>query len=85
MLSTTTKTINATLLYSDYSERTYKIPMTDEATDTTAKEAIIAFNEAAQNNNIAITQTFISDNGAPVTGIKDAVVIRTTEDVIYSG
>lgn len=88
MSSTTTNTINVKLTYSDYTDRTYKIPVRGEMSQETynaAKEQIRAFNTAAANVGSSVKQTFVSVNGQPVTGITDATLVTTEEEVIYNG
>lgn len=85
MLSTTTRIIQIEMTYGDYSTRNYKIPMTDEATATTAREQIAAFNEAASVSGSSIANTFISENESPVVRISSGTIIQTTEEVLYSG
>lgn len=84
-MSTTTKIVQVEMTYADYSTRNYKIPMTDEATATTARERIAAFNEAASVPSSSIATTFISDNESPVVRISSGTIIQTTEEVLYSG
>ena len=88
MATTTSKTINVELAYTDHSERTYKIPYNRDETSSEwedMKDKIRAFNTAAANESGAVANTFLSKEGAKVAGVKSATLITTTEDVIYSG
>lgn len=88
MSLTVTNSITAKLSYTDYTERTYKIPVNGEMSQEifdNAKNQIRAFNTAAQNPSSSVAQTFTSVNGAPVASITDATLITTEEEEIYSG
>jgi len=74
--------------YRDYTNRTYKIPYNRESSaESTAatKTAIQNFNTAAADPTSAVAQTFLSDGGATVAEITSAVMIETTEEVLFSG
>ena len=82
-----TSNISAKVIYTDYAERTYKIPFNGEysaAGMSAVKTAIRNFNTAIQNNDPAVVQTFISENGAPIARISETALVTTQEDVIYS-
>lgn len=79
-MATTTSTVNLTMTYGDYTERTYKINWNGNA-DIANK--IKAFNAAASNDASSVSQTFLSENGARPTAITEAVTIIKTEDEIY--
>lgn len=79
-MATTTKSINATMTYGDYTTRTYKIPWQD---NTDVVDKIKAFNTAASTENSSVKQTFLSENGVAVTGITKATTIRRTEEELY--
>lgn len=83
-MATTNTTINTTLTYTDYSQRTYKIPVQDGTTNEAMKTALRNFNVAAASASSSVAQTFLSDGGAPVASINEAVIVERTEDVIYS-
>lgn len=86
-MSTTSK-VSLKAIYTDYSERIYKITNNTEASAegiAAIKTAVHNFNTAAQNNEAAIVQTFISEEGAPIARITDVDLITTTEEVIYNG
>lgn len=81
MATTTTRTVNLKASYDDYTERTYKINWNGN-TDIATK--IKAFNAAAANDASSVAQTFLSENGARITAITDAVTIVKTEEEIYN-
>lgn len=88
MSTKTTNTFNVDMVYQDYSERTYKIPLNGAWNQTTHDQAITqiqAFNTAAQNDASSVSQTFLSDGGSRVVRIKSATLIEKTEEEIYSG
>lgn len=86
-MSTTTNTIQLEISYTDYSERTYKIPYKRDISEGTeaTKTAIRAFNTAAADSNSAVAQTFLSNTGAPAASITSATLVKKTEEVIYNG
>lgn len=83
----TTNTIQLELTYTDYSTRTYKIPLAEYTSEgiATAKTAIRNFNTAASTAGSSVQQTFLSEDGAAVARISDATVVNRTEEVIYGG
>lgn len=82
----TTTTINLDLSYTDYSERTYKIPFDPEnITGQQCIDRIQAFNTAAAIPTSNVAQTFVSKTGAPVARITAAMVLTRTEEVIFNG
>lgn len=83
----TTNTIQLELTYTDYSTRTYKIPLSSYTSEgiAAAKTAIRNFNTAAGTADSSVQQTFLSEDGANVARISDATVINRTEEVIYGG
>lgn len=88
MSSTITNTFNTELTYSDYTSRTYKVPVKGEMSQEiydAAKAQIRAFNTAAQNPASSVAQTFVSDNGNPVVSISEVTLVTREEEVIYSG
>lgn len=85
MAETTTLTMNVGLTYTDYSTRTYKLPIREMPTELEPfKTAIRNFNVAASSASSSVAQTFISDNGAPVASINEATLVIRTEEVLYS-
>lgn len=83
-----TTTMNVGLTYTDYTTRTYKLPFhtppsTSEETEA-MKTAIRNFNTAAQTDGSSVKQTFLSENGAQVASIHEAIVVIRNEDVIYN-
>jgi len=88
MSTKTTNNFNVNMVYQDFDERTYKIPLEGEWNQTTHDQAINqiqAFNTAAQNSASSVSQTFLSDGGSRVVRIKSAILIEKTEEEIYSG
>ena len=84
MAVTTTKTVNVELTYTDYTTRNYKIPL-NTTQGSLVKTAIRNFNTAAADQTGAVAQTFLSDGGATVAEITSAVMIETTEEVLFNG
>lgn len=88
MSTKTTNTFNVNMVYQDFDERTYKIPLEGDWNQTTHDQAINqirAFNTAAQTDSSSVSQTFRSDGGSKVVRIKSATLIEKTEEEIYSG
>lgn len=84
MSTTTTRSIQLEMTYTDFTTRNYKIPWKDNTTAETVISRIQAFNAAAATSGSSVKQTFVSNNGADVGGITDATSIIRTEEVIYS-
>lgn len=82
MATVTTDNIQVELTYTDYVTRNYKIPLQSGAV-TQAVAKIKAFNAAASDPTSSVTQTFLSESGAPVAGITAAIVIHREEEEIY--
>ena len=51
----------------------------------TVKTKIQAFNTAAAISGSDVAKTFLSENGAPVSGIINAEIVTVEEQVIYNG
>lgn len=88
MSTKTTNTFNVNMVYQDFDERTYKIPLNGDWSQETRNQAVTqiqAFNTAAQNDSSSVSQTFRSDGGSKVVRIKSAILIEKTEEEIYSG
>lgn len=88
MSTKTTNTFNVNMVYEDFDERTYKIPLNGDWSQSTHDQAINqikAFNTAAANDSSSVSQTFRSDGGSRVVRIKSAILIEKTEEEIYSG
>lgn len=85
MAATTTYTMDVQLTYTDYATRTYKLPIRNTPEDLEPmKAAIRNFNTAAQTDGSSVKQTFLSENGAQVASIHEAIVVIRNEDVIYN-
>lgn len=81
----TTTAIKATLVYEDASTRNYTINDIGTLDVDSVKAAVRGFNDVAATENSVLKQTFISDDGAPVTMMKDVRIVTTEEEVIYNG
>lgn len=83
-----TNTVNLKATYGDYTERNYKVPFvgyTGEGAMTADQVAakIHEFNTAAASASSSVQQTFLSENGAPITAITEAVIVTREETQIY--
>lgn len=76
--------VKITMAYTDYSQRTYTLPTEYEQQSSTMKPKIQAFNTAAAIQSSDVAKTFLSDDGAPVSGIVAAEIVTIDEEVIYS-
>lgn len=81
----TTTVIKTTLIYSDAATRTYSITAPTTLDPTQVKNRIAAFNAVAATGTSDINKTFVSNFGYPVTMIREAEIVKTTEEEIYSG
>lgn len=81
----TTTVIRTTLMYQDGATRTYSIEAPATPDPTQVKTKIAAFNAAAAIGTSDVNKTFVSDFGNPVTLIKEAEIVTTTEEAIYNG
>lgn len=77
--------VKITMGYTDYSERTYNLPTEYVQQSGTVKTKIQAFNTAAAIASSDVAKTFLSENGAPVSGILTAEIVTVQEEVVYSG
>lgn len=80
-----TNSIKLTMLYEDFTERTYSIPVYNTPNPTSVKENVWAFNDDASISGSDLQKTFISENGLPVMQISTAQIVTVEEEVIYSG
>lgn len=78
-----TSKLKATFRYNDYGTRA--VTVGDLATNSTAvadfKVNVKAFNATGVD---AVSDTFLSDAGAPLVGISEAEIITTDQTVIYA-
>lgn len=81
----TTTVIRTTLMYQDGATRTYSIEAPATPDPTQVKARVIAFNAAAATGTSDVNKTFVSDFGNPVSLIKEAEIVTTTEEAIYNG
>lgn len=77
--------VRITMTYADYSERTYNLPTEYAQQSEVVKPKIQAFNTAAGIAGSDVAKTFVSDGGAPVSGITAAEIVTVEEQVIYNG
>lgn len=82
MAVTTTRNVNVELTYTDYTTRNYKIPL-NTTQSSMVKTGIRNFNTAAADPNSSVAQTFLSDGGARVGSITNAVIVQKEEEEIY--
>ena len=73
------------MTYTDYSDRTYNLPTEYLQQADAVKAKIAAFNTAATITGSDVAKTFLSENGAPVSGITAAEIVTVEEKVIYNG
>jgi len=79
--------------YGDLTTRIYTIDINhipNTSTDMNtyldhAKTQITAINTAAANTSSSVANTFVSKSGAKFTGIIEASIVITQEEVLYSG
>lgn len=76
--------VKITMGYTDYSQRTYTLPTEYAQQSGVMKPKIQAFNTAAAISSSDVAKTFLSDDGAPVSGIVAAEIVTVDEEVIYS-
>lgn len=81
----TSFSVELTIAYQDYTERTYKLPTRTAQNAGTVKTKIQAFNTAAAISSSDVAKTFLSDNGAHPIGITEAEIVTVEEEVIYNG
>lgn len=81
----TTTVLKTTIIYSDAATRTYSITAPTALDPTTVKTQIAAFNGAASTGTSDVNKTFVSDFGNPVTMIREAEIVTTTEEELYNG
>ena len=74
-----------TLLYDDNSTRTYTFENVASEDLGDVKDKILAINANANNEYANFYQTFVSNDGEPVTKIESAKIVTIEEEVIYSG
>lgn len=86
-----TKVLKTKMGYADMSSRIYNInidhipnaQMNDFVTYATGR--ITAINTAAADQTSSVANTFISNDGAKFTGIVEAAVVITDEEILYNG
>lgn len=77
--------VKVKLGYGDSTTRTYTMPFNGNINDTApVKAAITAFNTAASISGSDVKRTFVSDDGSQTTGIVEAQIVVTTEEVLYN-
>lgn len=81
----TTNTVEVTVGYGDYTSRKYTLPWdTETMTTASISAAAAAFNTAASTENSTVKQVFLSDGGAPISGVTKVATVTETTEVIYS-
>lgn len=85
--STTTNTIGLTFEYDDKTTRNYNFTGMDNSALTNLKTRVLDFNNtvADQTQGAPYKETFISDDGSPITKISKAKYTIAEEQVIYRG
>ena len=83
-MSSTSNKVVITLLYDDYTTRTYTLDDVSADSDE-IKAKILAINANANNEYENFYKTFVSSYGDAVTKIESCRVVKITEEVIYSG
>ena len=73
------------MLYDDNSTRTYTFENVASEDLGDVKDKILAINANANNEYANFYQTFVSNDGEPVTKIESAKIVTIEEEVIYSG
>lgn len=76
------------LEYADNTSRVYNVNLSDILSpeqETAAKANIAAINANTGDQFSNFYSTFVSNDGAAVTGITEFSVTETTEEVIYNG
>ena len=84
-MSSLTNNVVVTLLFDDESTRNITLENVASADLSAVKSKIQAINANANNEYANFYQTFISDDGEPVTKIESAKIVCIEEEVIYSG
>ena len=77
--------VTVTLLYSDDSTRNYTFENVAAVDLPNVKDVIKAINKTQDSQYAACYSTFISNEGASVTGIDAAKIVSIEEEVLYNG
>lgn len=83
-MSTHKNNVTVTLLFEDYSSRSYTFEDVSDNDLPNVKDVVLAINQNENNQYAAFYSTFISNDGAPVTKIEAARIVSTEEEVLYS-
>lgn len=83
-MSSRTNNVVVTLLYDDDSTRNITFEGVANADLMAVKSKIQSINANVNNEFANFYQTFISDDGEPVTKIESAKIVCIEEEVIYS-
>ena len=84
-MSSRTNNVVVTLLYDDDSTRNITFEGVANDDLMAVKSKIQSINANVNNEFANFYQTFISDDGEPVTKIESAKIVCIEEEVIYSG
>ena len=77
--------VTVTLLYSDDSTRNYTFENVAAVDLPNVKDVVLAINKNQNSQYAAFYSTFISNEGASVTGIDAAMIVSIEEEVLYNG
>lgn len=83
--SVTSIEFRVTLEHDDGAETSYIIPGVEESVLPYVKSRIQSVNSGAASVVADMKRTFVTEGGASFVSIAAAKVIKTTEEVIYSG
>ena len=77
--------VTVTLLYDDDSTRNYTFENVASNDLMAVKDVVKAINKNQDSQYAAFYSTFISNEGASVTGIDAAKIVSIEEEVLYNG
>ena len=84
-MSTIKNNVTVTLLYDDDSTRNYMFENVAAVDLPNVKDVVLAINKNQNSQYAAFYSTFISNEGASVTGIDAAKIVSIEEEVLYNG
>lgn len=87
-MSTTTNEVQIGILFEDGSVRKYSLPKVADEDLSAVKTRIIEINNgtgAGATYKPAMLATFVSNTGSAMQKITSGAIVKTTEEVIYSG
>lgn len=83
-MSTYKNNVTVTLIFDDDSTRSYTFENVADNDLPNVKAVVKAINKNENNQYAAFYSTFISNDGAAVTGIDAARIVSIEEEVLYS-